>query len=100
MPENPSEKEFNQTIYEWVLAAQNGDQDSLNQLLLLFRGAVQSCCRRAPIQDRADLEQQLWEKMIRAILLYDTTAACGRSNVGLGPECLITDKVSQAPRSN
>lgn len=58
-------------FYDVVLHAQNGDQEAMNSLIEAFRPLIRKTCGKLKYQDRQDIEQQLFEKIIYAVQSYD-----------------------------
>lgn len=58
-------------MFVLVKRAQNGDQDSMNQIIRFFRPVIRSVVLKARLQDHKDVEQTLSERIIRAVQSYD-----------------------------
>ncbi|UUZ83511.1 helix-turn-helix domain-containing protein [Paenibacillus sp. P26] len=58
-------------LFELVTRAKSGDKTALEEIITLFRPAIQRASKRAKPQERNDLEQHMSEKIIRAVYAYD-----------------------------
>jgi|GEM_PF-1639822 len=58
-------------LYDLVCRAKRGDKDAMERIVEAFRPVIRKASRGAKGQERDDLEQELTEKMIRAVYAYD-----------------------------
>ncbi len=59
------------SLFKLAKKAQGGDQSALWTVIKRFYPAIKKLRRKTNIQDQDDLEQEIVEKMIRAILTFD-----------------------------
>lgn len=64
-------KELECQLYKLVKEAQSGHQFALRTIIKKFYPIVLKTRKRINIQEQDDLEQEILEKMIRAILTFD-----------------------------
>jgi len=60
------------TLYEMVKKAQNGDQKTLEHLLRLVEPKVTYAASKVPVQEREDVKQELFLHLMEMIQRYDT----------------------------
>lgn len=60
-----------QDLFTLVQKAKSGDKEAVNQIILMVQPFIQKVCRRAPPNERNDLQQHLTEKVIVAVKNYD-----------------------------
>ncbi|WP_240416634.1 helix-turn-helix domain-containing protein [Paenibacillus periandrae] len=58
-------------LYDLVVQAKSGDRGAMEEIVELFQPIIQKSCWRAKPQERLDLQQQMVEKIIRAVFAYD-----------------------------
>ncbi|WP_051775305.1 helix-turn-helix domain-containing protein [Paenibacillus tyrfis] len=74
-------KETECTLFKLVKKAQGGDQSALWTIIKRFYPAIKKLRRKTNIQDQDDLEQEIIEKMIRAILTFDLNTPVDQTNL-------------------
>jgi hypothetical protein len=61
----------NKDLYDLVRDAQSGNKQALAQVLDMFYPDIKRVSRKRKKQEQGDLEQDLIERIIKAILKYD-----------------------------
>jgi hypothetical protein len=64
-------KENEKNLYELVKEAQCGNQEAMIAIIEKFYPLINKMSRRVEVQERDDFEQEILEKITRAILTYD-----------------------------
>lgn len=83
-------------LIDLVKEAQSGDQKALLAIIHRFYPAIKKVKKKISSQEQEDLEQELLEKIIRAILLYDLNMEIDLSHFKESIKAFMNEKHKEA----